>query len=133
MAEFALIAPVFLLLVAGVLSFGQLLFYWIQENHVANETARWAAVDRNPYEPTTLQSSAKGGATQEFQNSSRVCISFPDGAPAIGDRVKVDVSKPFTLVPLLGVGTITIRGSATMRIERFESGDAPVNYEGTCE
>ena len=55
MTEFALILPVFLLLVAGILSFGRVFFYWIQANHMANETARWAAVDRNPYAPTTLE------------------------------------------------------------------------------
>ena len=51
MAEFALIAPVFLLFVAGLLAFGRIFFYWIDANHLANETARWAAVDQNPYAP----------------------------------------------------------------------------------
>ncbi len=56
MTEFALIVPVFMLIVVGMLVFGRLLFYWIETNHVANETARWAVVDRNPYGPgQTLQ------------------------------------------------------------------------------
>ena len=49
MTEFALIVPVFLLIVAGMLGFGRALFYWIDANHLANETARWAVVDRNPF------------------------------------------------------------------------------------
>ena len=51
MTEFALIVPVFLLIVAGMLGFGRALFYWIDANHLANETARWAVVDRNPFTP----------------------------------------------------------------------------------
>ena len=46
MTEFALVVPVLLLLVAGMLGFGRALFYWIEANHLANETARWAVVDR---------------------------------------------------------------------------------------
>ena len=48
MTEFALVLPVFMLIVAGLLAFGRVLFYWIEANHLANETARWAAVDRRP-------------------------------------------------------------------------------------
>ena len=48
MTEFALIVPVFLLIVAGLLAFGRVFFYWIEANHMASETARWAVVDRNP-------------------------------------------------------------------------------------
>ena len=51
MTEFALILPIFMVIVAGLLGFGRVFFYWIQANHVANETARWAAVDHNPWRP----------------------------------------------------------------------------------
>ena len=51
MTEFALILPIFMVIVAGLLGFGRVFFYWIQANHVANETARWAIVDRNPLRP----------------------------------------------------------------------------------
>jgi hypothetical protein len=50
--------------------------------------------------------------------------------------VKVDIRRPFTLLPILNVGTIDITGSATMRMERFEGGIAPQNFSsggvGTC-
>lgn len=45
MTEFALVAPVFMLIVVGMLLFGRAFFYWIEANHLANETARWAVVD----------------------------------------------------------------------------------------
>jgi hypothetical protein len=138
MAEFALVVPVFLVIIAGLLAFGRIFFYWIETNHLASETARWAVVDRNPYAPKKLQQQARDSATVEFKNGVKVCISFPDATGAkVGNRIEVKVQQPFSLVPILNAGTITIRGSSTMRIERFADGNAPVNYStadnvGTC-
>jgi len=135
MTEFALILPVFVLLAVGLLAFGRIFFYWIEANHLASETARWAVVDRNPYS-TSLQQHAAQSATQEFASTSRVCITFPDGAAVVGRRVLVKVEKPFGLkLGLPGFTaidmTIMIRGSSTMRIERFANGNGPpVNYAG---
>lgn len=142
MTEFALIAPVFILIVIGLLLFGRIFFYWIEANHLASETARWAVVDRNPYGlscPTgpwtggpgcqSLQTGARfGGQTDEFKNGTRVCIEFPDPDSAVpgatqlesavvqGDPVRVKVENTFTF---FGGWTLSIRGSSTMRIERI--------------
>lgn len=140
MTEFALIVPVFLLLVAGLLGFGRVFFYWIETNHMASETARWAVVDRNPYAPTTLQQNAAQSNTVEFASDVKVCIDFPGKTLTtadLGDPVRVRIQKPFNFVPLLGMGTITIRGSSTMRIERFANNVDPSAYTdaqniGTC-
>ena len=79
MTEFALIVPVFMLIVVGMLVFGRLLFYWIETNHVASETARWAVVDRNPYSAPRRSSRARRArATNEFEDNAAVCIDFPD-------------------------------------------------------
>ena len=125
MTEFALILPIFMVIVAGLLAFGRAFFYWIDANHLANETARWAVVDRNPYAPTTLQQHVRGSSTVEFENGVKVCIDFPDGStPAVGDRVRIRIQKPF-----LKIAPITIRGASTMRIERFAgAGTAPTTY-----
>ena len=129
MTEFALVLPVFVLIIAGILSFGRVFFYWIEANHLANETARWAVVDRNPYAPATLQEAARDSSSKEFQQDVKVCIDFPAGA-TVGYPVRVRVQKPFSLVPILNAGTITIRGSSEMRVERFGDADgtAPANY-----
>jgi hypothetical protein len=148
MAEFALILPVFLMLVVGFLGFGRVFYYWIQTNHVASETARWAVVDRNPYAPDgatppgtggkTLQQQAVDSASIEFQQNAKVCIDFPalysGGTPNtlqtvdLGDPVRVRVQVPFKIVPFLGIGTFTIKGSSTMRIERFANNLDPTSY-----
>jgi hypothetical protein len=148
MAEFALILPVFLMIVVGLLGFGRVFFYWIQTNHVASETARWAIVDRNPYAPVganppgtggkTLQQQAADSATVEFQQNVKVCIDFPGrnaGDPANtlqsveqGDPVRVRVQIPFKIIPFLGIGTFTIKGSSTMRLENIANQTDPTAY-----
>ena len=135
MAEFALILPVFLVIVAGLLGFGRVFFYWIGANHLANETARWAVVDRNP-DPVkytnpanALQSYARdNGGTVEFTDA-KVCITYKGtGSPTLGEPLEVKISKNFTFLPLLNIGTITIRGTSTMRIERFKDNVGPTEY-----
>ena len=108
MTEFALVVPMFLIIVGGLLGFGRVFFYWIETNHEASEAARWAVVDRNPYRPETLQQHAIGGSTQEFETGTSVCIDFPaDGTLGnnLGDPVRVRIEKDLTLVPILGIGT----------------------------
>jgi hypothetical protein len=113
-----------MLIVAGLLGFGRVLFYWIEANHLANETARWAAVDRRPDPTQTLQAYARSsGGPVEFTDA-KVCIGTPDGATAaVGGPIQVKISKPFSFVPILGIAPIKIRGEATMRIERFANGN----------
>ena len=142
MTEFALIVPVFLLIVAGLLAFGRVFFYWIEANHMASETARWAVVDRNPYGPSqTLQQHAAQNSTTEFSSDVKVCIDNPSGIVDLGEPLRVRIQKPFNFVPILGMGQITIRGSSTMRIERLANNGAPLSYStssgvggniGTC-
>jgi hypothetical protein len=135
MTEFALIVPVFMLIVVGLLAFGRVFFYWIGANHLANETARWAVVDRNPdpvkytVPATALQSYARdNGGTIEFTDA-KVCITYIGaGTPTLGEPLQVKISKQFSFLPILNIGTITIRGSSTMRIERFANNTGPTQY-----
>src|SRR5262245_20201320 len=141
LTEFALIAPIFMLIVAGLLSFGRVFFYWIEANHMASETARWAVVDLNPYRsacptgtPTgatdcqSLQQHAARSATTEFANDVKVCINFLS-TTELGQPVQVRIQKPFSFLPILNVGQITIRGSSTMRVENLKgTTGGPLNY-----
>jgi Flp pilus assembly protein TadG len=146
-AEFAIVAPVFILFIAGLLAFGRIFFYWIDSNHLANETARWAAVDQNPYAPTgasppgaggeTLQQHVIDSGTLEFSDAS-VCISFENTPPSEGEYVTVKVQKPvYTLTRFLPFSKITVRATSTMRIENFQDLSGPQAYSttqniGTC-
>ena len=46
--EFALVLPMVLLVLVGLIAFGKAFNYWINLNHIANEGARWAVVDKVP-------------------------------------------------------------------------------------
>jgi hypothetical protein len=134
LVEFALVLPLLLLLLLGIAELGRVFNYWIDQTHLANVAARWAAVDRNPGPGSTLQESIRlqadtaelrEGGTDSVEEPAQVCIDFPDGTSAIGDPVEATVSVDFNWMPFLGeqigVATTTLTGSATMRLEQLPS------------
>lgn len=123
--EFALVLPVLLLLVVGMLEFGRAIHYWIDSTHLANEGARYAAVNRNPGPGGSLaQTLADKGSTSELRDGSasvtplQVCIDYPNGTSAVGDPVRVRASTTYTFIPFMNVLPVTITGEANMRLER---------------
>ena len=88
LVEFTLVLPLLLLLMIGMLEFGRVFNYWIDETHLANAAARWAAVDRNPGPGGSLQESIqqqadtdelRNGGTASVPAGAQVCIALPDG------------------------------------------------------
>jgi Flp pilus assembly protein TadG len=129
MVELALLLPIFLLVLMGILWFGRAMNYAQDETHLANEAARFAAVNVNPGPGGSLQGAIRGQAdSTELQNGSTMCVSFPNGTSNIGDPVKVTMSTSYSWIPMLGVGpSSTITGSAVMRLEAV-----PTNYGAGC-
>ena len=134
MVEFALVLPLLLLLIFGILEFGRAFNYWIDANHLANVAARFAAVDTNPgaHDGQSLQAWIDAqGDTAEMRGASQVCIDFPDGSAQVGDPVEARVTVDFNWMPLmdnaLGVGSTSLSGTATMRLER-----PPSAYNDEC-
>ena len=129
--EFAVLTPVLLSFVFGILDFGRSMNYYNDATHLANEGARWAVVNVNPGSGS-LQSYIKSqGDTAELQNNSTVCISFPNGTK-IGDPVSVTVAVNFTWLPFIdkavgSPGSTTMTGKAVMRLEQ-----PPTNYGAGC-
>lgn len=141
LVEFALIAPLFLMLVVGIIQFGIGLNYWLDLNRIANQGARWAAVDKYPNCNGTVGSPGCGvpdSATNPnlkrylesepvsggLQPTASICFEVP-AAPAaptlagtVGQPVTVRVESDFTFLPILNLATIRLRGKATMRIEQ---------------
>jgi hypothetical protein len=129
--EFALVLFPLLLLVAGILHFGIGLNYWLDMQRLANQGARWAAVDRWPTCPpaqssctgsNTLQEYVKQQAvTQGLRSSSTVTVCFPNDNDAstidgsVGTPVRVRIESPFSLVRLFPA--FSLSATATMRIE----------------
>jgi Flp pilus assembly pilin Flp len=133
--EFALVLPLLMLLLLGMVDFGKAFTIWIDETHLANSAARYAAVNSAPTAGCDgcLESDIENQAdTQELKDSfgdpgNGVCIYFPPGSTgAKGDAVKVVVTGQTQFFAFLtgfvpgldGAGKKTLRASATMRIEK---------------
>ena len=127
MVEFALILFPLLLIVAGIIQFGIALNYWLDMQRIANQGARWAAVNctrsattppsYNPCNPNLQTTLRQQAVANGLKQSVCVAITFPSGTALKGDPVKVSLKTPFTLLPILGVGQIDLGADATMRME----------------
>ena len=124
LVEFALVLPVLLVLLLGIMDIGKAINYWLDENHLASTGARWAAVNKNPGPGGTLQQSIQQGGDTAALRTANVCISFPNGA-TVGQPVTVTMRYNYTWLPFLssqvGLTTIPIKATATMRLEAIPS------------
>jgi hypothetical protein len=123
-----------------MLHFGKAINYWLNETHLANEAARFAAVNKNPgadgTPAETLQEYIRKHAdTAELRDGLKVCITFPQGS-SVGERVQVKVKSTYSWIPFLGnfLGTAntTIEGYSTMRLEQSPSNYSPTNNHTGC-
>jgi hypothetical protein len=131
LVEFALVAPLFLLLVAGIIQFGVALNYWLDMQRIANQGARWAVVNAYPGCPRSGPDAPCSPTLQEYLASSpvsggldpavEICFEEENGAPsgaAVGDPVTVRLTSQFDFVPIVKIGQLELRGVATMRVEQ---------------
>lgn len=127
LAEFAVVVPVLMLIIVGILTFGRYENYSNQETQLAAEAARWAAVNVNPSGSQTLQAYVQSQTSGELLNGSsdvtspvQVFIYYPTGSSnAVGNPVRACVTATVKLLPMLGaVTSATIAQTATMRVEQ---------------
>jgi Flp pilus assembly protein TadG len=133
--EFAIVVPVILLIVVGILYFGRFLNYTIDATHLANIAVRFAAVNADPAcaagtPPnscgTTLANYVKSQADPgEFSSGSsdvtapvKVCITAPSGSEGTqGSPVQATVTATFHFGPFLNI-PIPVSETATMMLEQ---------------
>jgi Flp pilus assembly protein TadG len=142
--EFAIVLPLVLLLIAGVIEFGKAFNYWLSLNHLANEGARWAAVNKLPpanSSPTTaeikdylLTQVAGQELHDDLSVSGRIKLCR-DSDAGIGDEAQVRVQTPYSFPIVSGTanlaaglfggsssfGDITLTGTSTVRLEQVPS------------
>jgi hypothetical protein len=140
LTEFAIILFPLLLLVAGIIQFGIGLNFWLDMQRIANQGARWAVVNQWPgcprNEPVPLTGANCTGSntlqayltdealSQGLENSVSVTVCYPDDGDAttqpgdVGTPVRVELEESFTFVPIVELGTITLRADTTMRLEQ---------------
>jgi hypothetical protein len=134
LVEFAIAAPLLILLAAGIVQFGVALNFWLDMHRIANQGARWAVVDCGPaggFDPCspTLEAYLEEQPVAGGSNpDAEICYESmtgqgPDGEEAVaGDPITVRLTDGFTMVPIIGVGTIDLTASATMRLEQKPTG-----------
>ncbi|PWW27051.1 TadE-like protein [Cytobacillus oceanisediminis] len=115
LVEFALILPLFLLLLVGVIDFGRILYTQIQLELVSQESVRLGGLGKTDEE---IRAYAKNQFTQGDSSLLTVNIS-PTGTRKSGTYVTVDISYPETLLDALGSMAVpyTIQSSSTIRVE----------------
>lgn len=150
--ELALVLPLLLVLLLGMLDIGKAFNAWIDEVHLANQGARLAAVgyavagcaDANPnvcltryiQQGADLEELKSGRSADPYapaQTAARVCVSYPTNPATntkgqVGDPVQVTVQVTYRwlnyLVKRISFGATPILGQATMRLERQADSDA---------
>ena len=121
LVEFALVLPLLILLLVGIVDMSKAYNYWNDHNHLANIAARQAAIGRNPDAatyPTLAEWVRAQGETDELRDALCISIKAPDGATT-GKPVEVVITSEYEFLDLPGVTLLpaTLRGSATMRLE----------------
>jgi Flp pilus assembly protein TadG len=148
LVEFAIVATVLLFIVIGILYFGRFFNYMLDQTHLANVGARYAAVGQNPGCPPSgtcsystlaqyVQSLTEPGELQsgstDVPQKATVCIKLPAGSSGSqGDPVEVDVTAKYHFLPFLKVTDITVTETATMRLETSIAGNTAILGPAGC-
>ena len=126
LVEFALLLPLFMMIVVGIIQFGVGLNYWLDMQRIANQGARWAVVNKFPGCSSAPDTQCSTPTLQGYLASEPVSgglkpcvtIAFPVTTKNVGDPVKVELTNPFTFLPYVRLGKITLSANATMRLEQ---------------
>ncbi len=111
--EFALVLPILVLLVFGIVEFGRAYNAYLSVTHAAREGARLAAVGK--YDKATVVKRAF--PLKEPALIVPVAPTYPQGVGA-GKPVEVPIAYDFTLnLPFLGKNPIQLKSTGIMRLE----------------
>ena len=128
LAEFALVAPLFFVVLFGIIEFGRYLYYVQILNNGAREGARYAIVHGAEAVSSTGPPDDPSGAAVKARvraflfgvvdgGDLTITPTWPDGTNARGNTVTVVVDYQYdTLVPLVPIPTLTIHGTSTLVI-----------------
>ena len=124
--EFALILPIFILVLVGIVDFGRAVYASSTIQNAAREAVRTAIVDQNL---TAIETAAIEHAVALGLDGADVDVTFMDDdytsgpcttTPKVGCIVEVEVRYAYNAAtPILGniVGTINMSGSSRQPIE----------------
>jgi Flp pilus assembly protein TadG len=126
MVEFALIAPIFFIVVLGMIDGTRAIFAYNAISNASREGARYGIVhggsSASPVGPGVNETALKDHVkqfTKAFSPSDlTVTPSWPSGSNAIGSKVKVDMAYKYHPMfgALVGIKSMTLSAGATMVI-----------------
>jgi Flp pilus assembly protein TadG len=136
--EFAILVPVLLAIVFGILDFGRAMNYKNELTQLANQAARFAAVNKSPIDGSSAFpdcSSLKSYLSDKSNVDTKEIADMIGGGTVdiavgstVGDPVTVKLSASFSFLPFLGAGAFgigtpstSLSGQATMRLEQVPS------------
>ncbi|MFP5112714.1 TadE/TadG family type IV pilus assembly protein [Bacillaceae bacterium C204] len=116
LVEFALIVPLLIILLFGIIDFGRIFHVYLTIDHAGREAARAASIGKDD---TTVINTAVNDAASIGLTAGRVGVS-PSGSRASGTNVTITINYPIDfLTPVIGniVGPITLTDTTVMRVE----------------
>ncbi|UWG99179.1 pilus assembly protein [Dehalobacter sp. DCM] len=122
-AEFALILPILLLILGGIIDFGWIMMNQNAVDHSAREGARYAIVHAiEPNAVTNIQNYTKALTPSFISGSLVVTVTFSNTTyPREGNVTVLTSSDVSILTPIVGVfvqgDTIHLDSSCTMKVE----------------
>jgi Flp pilus assembly protein TadG len=142
LVEFALVLPLLLLVVLGIADFGRALGYKDDMTHLANQAARYAAVNKSPDPSNPIGPYIIGTAPTGLQNLGlNIFFTFPNlTSPnhCVGDPVRVTVQATYHWLHFLGAShavpgslSSTMTSTSTMRLEAKYNDSGPNAYSAT--
>jgi hypothetical protein len=127
LVEFALILPLFLMIVVGIIQFAVGLNYWLDMQRLANQGARAAAVNcglgGNQCTPD-LQTRLEEDVVSRGNDPDVVICYVPpfnSPTPGVGDAVRVELTTRYRLAAIVNLAKIDLTATATMRLEQVPS------------
>ena len=120
--EFALVAPILILLTVGILDIGRVMMTATTLESVARDAARYAGLhgsdSTTPATQSSVQSYAEGQAVGIDSTTLNVAVTWEGGSNSSGSSVTVALTYDFDLLvgQFLGFDAITLDSASSMTI-----------------
>lgn len=116
LVEFALVLPLLILLLFGIIDFGRIFHAYLTLDHAGREAARAASIGKDD---TSIKNVAVNNASSINLKEEKVSI-FPVGSKSSGSDVTITITYPVDfLTPVIGklISPLTLTDTTVMRVE----------------
>ncbi len=121
LVELALVLPILLLLLFGIIEYGRIMSAGLVVTHSARDAARFGAVGATDSEIIERIRTKTAATLYDASNPTKLTINTVRTMAGGGNDIQVDVSYAVTLyMPIISSITgnpLTVKGSSVMRLE----------------